>query len=392
MFGGSIGQLAAAVDALDELGDRLSPDELACLFELRSRLEARLCQAVAVFHAAGDGALDGAVSTRAWLLWRARLSGAEAARMIRTGTGLHRVPELADAVAAGRVSIAQADAVIRTVGARLGPFTEHAGTVVDAISGLGVRDTTTVARHWAACHDAHHHREPDGCGCGVDATPEPPAVHLSALGDAWRLDGTFDPADGETIATAIALFAPADPGHATAAQRRAMGLVAACRFALDHRTHPRPARFRPHLVVHTTPGLTVGTTPTGQVIDPATVHTLACDAERSTVVCDRDGVMLHYGRRTRIIPTGLRHAVLTRDQHCRYPGCDRPASWCDVHHVHHWAHGGPTDLANLVLVCGRHHHLLHQPGWHARLHPDATLTITTPTGTTHTSRPPPRTP
>jgi hypothetical protein len=48
-----------------------------------------------------------------------------------------------------------------------------------------------------------------------------------------------------------------------------------------------------------------------------------------------------------------------RDSHCRFPGCDRPPSWCDAHHVRHWADGGPTSLDNLLLLCRRHHRLVH---------------------------------
>ncbi|HEX9313752.1 MAG TPA: HNH endonuclease signature motif containing protein, partial [Actinomycetota bacterium] len=44
-----------------------------------------------------------------------------------------------------------------------------------------------------------------------------------------------------------------------------------------------------------------------------------------------------------------------RDHHCTFPECDRPASWCDAHHVIHWTDGGRTDLSNLVLLCRRHH-------------------------------------
>jgi hypothetical protein len=51
-----------------------------------------------------------------------------------------------------------------------------------------------------------------------------------------------------------------------------------------------------------------------------------------------------------------------RDGGCRFPGCDRAASWCDVHHVQHWINGGETAPENLLLLCRRHHRLLHH-GW-----------------------------
>jgi 5-methylcytosine-specific restriction endonuclease McrA len=68
------------------------------------------------------------------------------------------------------------------------------------------------------------------------------------------------------------------------------------------------------------------------------------------------------GRRTPVISPAMRRAVILRDGHCRFPGCDRPHTWCDVHHVVHWAEGGPTALPNLLLLCRRHHRMVHQPG------------------------------
>ena len=65
------------------------------------------------------------------------------------------------------------------------------------------------------------------------------------------------------------------------------------------------------------------------------------------------------GRRTPVVPASMRRAVVVRDRQCRFPGCDRPQSWCDAHHVVHWADGGSTSLSNLILLCRRHHRMVH---------------------------------
>ena len=103
---------------------------------------------------------------------------------------------------------------------------------------------------------------------------------------------------------------------------------------------------------------------------------------------------LDIGRTTRTIPAHLRTAVILRDQHCQFPRCTQPASVCDVHHLIHWAHGGPTSLGNLGLYC-RFHHLIviHRWGWNITRHPDGTTTATAPDGapctpTAHPSKPP----
>jgi hypothetical protein len=94
-------------------------------------------------------------------------------------------------------------------------------------------------------------------------------------------------------------------------------------------------------------------------VDAAVARKLACEASVSRIVLGPRSEPLDVGRRTPVVPHALRRAVVVRDGHCRFPSCDRPHSWCDAHHVRHWADGGSTALNNLVLLCRRHHRLVH---------------------------------
>jgi len=104
--------------------------------------------------------------------------------------------------------------------------------------------------------------------------------------------------------------------------------------------------------------------------------------------------VLAAGRSTRLVTPGQRAALNARDRGCVLPGCDRPPEWCEAHHLIEWIDGGPTDLDNLVLVCRRHHTMLHERGQHLvrertggfRIHPTTQHTPDTP------DRPPPRAP
>jgi len=96
-------------------------------------------------------------------------------------------------------------------------------------------------------------------------------------------------------------------------------------------------------------------------VEPETARRLACDASVMRVVMAGRSEPLDVGRRTPVVPPAIRRAVIVRDRTCRFPGCDRPHTWCDAHHVVHWADGGPTALPNLVLMCRRHHRMVHQP-------------------------------
>jgi Domain of unknown function (DUF222)/HNH endonuclease len=87
---------------------------------------------------------------------------------------------------------------------------------------------------------------------------------------------------------------------------------------------------------------------------------------------------LEVGRATRTVSRAQRTALVVRDGGCGFPGCDRPQSWCEAHHLRHWLHGGPTDLANLTLLCRAHHRAVHEGGWRLGRDPDGRLTATPP--------------
>jgi 5-methylcytosine-specific restriction protein A len=82
---------------------------------------------------------------------------------------------------------------------------------------------------------------------------------------------------------------------------------------------------------------------------------LCCDAQVIPIVLNGAGQPLDVGRATRTIPDGLRRAVTARDRGCAHPGCDRPPSWSEIHHIREWARGGATRLDNLVMLCKVHH-------------------------------------
>src|SRR5436309_7518296 len=92
-----------------------------------------------------------------------------------------------------------------------------------------------------------------------------------------------------------------------------------------------------------------------------TSRRLACDATRVVMQHDADGHITEVGARTCTIPPALRRALQHRDRGCRCPGCALPFG--QGHHIRHWAHGGPTTLSNLALLCRRHHRAVHEEGY-----------------------------
>jgi hypothetical protein len=99
----------------------------------------------------------------------------------------------------------------------------------------------------------------------------------------------------------------------------------------------------------------------GPAVAAETARRIACDAAVITV-SERNGKPLRVGRKTRTIPPPLRRALTARDRGCRFPGCENHR-FVDAHHIQHWARGGETAVANLVLLCRRHHRLVHEGGF-----------------------------
>jgi hypothetical protein len=112
-----------------------------------------------------------------------------------------------------------------------------------------------------------------------------------------------------------------------------------------------------------------GLTGDGTELSVATIRRLACDAEIVPAVLGGAGEVLDVGRTRRLVTLAIWLALVLRDRHCAFPGCTRPPVMCHAHHITHWVNGGATSLANLVLLCGHHHRVIHNSSWEVRLNP-----------------------
>ena len=95
------------------------------------------------------------------------------------------------------------------------------------------------------------------------------------------------------------------------------------------------------------------------------VKRLSCDGGVVRVVDGLDGEPLSVGRKQRRVPAALRRALWARDGGCSFPGC-RHTRFVAAHHVRHWAEGGEASLENTMLLCSRHHRLVHEGGYAVR--------------------------
>ena len=183
-----------------------------------------------------------------------------------------------------------------------------------------------------------------------------------------RIDGLLDAEGGATVRTALAAFMkPIKDDERTHGQRQHDALIELCRQRAGGRRDG--AGPRPQLIIRASldtlagiPGAPAGELERGGTVPAATVQRIACDTAISQIT-GRGELDHELNHASRTIPASTRRALEARDQHCVFPGCDRPLSWCDGHHLIWWIKGGPTELPNLALLCRHHHRMVHEEGW-----------------------------
>jgi uncharacterized protein DUF222/HNH endonuclease len=394
--------------AIDELEIPVERDCLVLSCRLLDKLTAKVVQAVGDYDAADMWSVDGAVSMTAWLRAHTDRVAQDASWMTKTASRLRQLPVTAAAYGDGVLSTGQLKAIVRNISDKtVARFARQEAELVPLLQRLTVGGVSRAMQHWRNRAEADLDDEP---------ADDEQTLHVSRMLDGRReLSGSLNAGTGAVLEAALRLANrpdSEDEPERSPSRRRADALDTVARFFLDHQSVNLGRRHRPHLNVFVnydditsndtgSSGLTDidaaharntdrahGWLADGTVVDAATIRRLLCDAGIHRLVTSAGSAILDYGRTTRTISAAVFAALVARDRCCRFPGCDRPPAWCEAHHLVPWEHGGVTDLANLALFCSRHHHLLHRPGWDAKMRADGTIEITRPTGEPLTSRPP----
>ena len=287
-----------------------------------------------------------------------------------------RLPATAEVFAAGRTGLRHVEVIARLLGSkaavRLSPQ-----QWIDAeaqLAGWAGDYTPTELHKWGkALIDLL-----DQDGEAPDNRP-PVLVNellLTRLPDGGgKLKGRFDDA-AMFDAIAAVMDAHAKPLTAdddrSAGERQAEALADVCGYVLDHGDVPECGGRRPHVNVlirleDLENRARAACLDFGGPVAPESLRMLCCDAAVVPIVMSGKGQPLDVGRITRTIPDGLRRAVAARDRGCSHPGCGRLASWCEIHHLIPWEHGGATKLSNLAMLCKVHHRQIHSTEWICRI-------------------------
>jgi hypothetical protein len=130
---------------------------------------------------------------------------------------------------------------------------------------------------------------------------------------------------------------------------------------------------------------TVCETAEGAPVPLGYARSLIAEATIVVAVAGADGRILNVGRTERLANWAQRYALRAMYRHCAYPGCRVPESQCHVHHLIPWEDGGLSDLGNLLPLCHRHHHRVHDDHWRLTVDEARTLRCYRPDGTLETT-------
>jgi len=327
--------------------------QLITLRRVIDQLELKFSRLAAEFVETDYSDYEGSASPYDWIRFNCHMTSNAAGDRVAVGEQVSDMPESAQAMDAGEIGFAHLTVMARTANA--------VGQAFDETKLLKLaRENSPGKFHYKCLHYRHSVSSKQYAEEQAELA-ETNVLHMNRGEDGtFFLTGFLDPVGGAVVRNALeplARLSGADD-HRLRPQRMADALV-------ELAAHKQKIQMQVTSSVETLLDL-VGApgaeTEFSLPISSKTVERWACDSSLSRVLL-QDSMVIDVGRAQPAIGGPKRRALNARDGHCRWPGCERPASWCDGHHIVYRMHGGGDELDNLVLLCHRHHRMVHEGGW-----------------------------
>ena len=348
--------------------------------ELAAHIAAATCrwlELIAEFDRRAGYEIWGFHSCGAWVAWRCSIDPRSAREHVRVARALENLPLAHEGFRCGELSYSKVRAITRIatpeIEAELVEMARFATAAQLERLVRGYRRAVSLESAEAAHRDRflRCEWEEDGSLCVRGRlAPEDGALFLKAI-EAGR-EAIREREERNSAATQGGSAEPGPPQPVNDAD----ALMEVAEGSLAGGPPPRPAGERHQVVIHAE----------GQVL-AAGGEAPGCRIEDGPAICSEsarrlacDASLVSVGRKTRVVPPAMRRALDARDEgRCRFPGCEN-RRWVDAHHIVHWARGGETKLGNLVLLCSRHHRLVHEGGFSLARKPDGELVFRRPDG------------
>jgi hypothetical protein len=387
-----VGQFDAALRAVDGLvhahptGSRLQ----ALAVELRrvlDRVDVACTRALRAAVASGSPLPDGYLSVSSWWADAGITMRNEGTTRLAQHRVLDELPRFALALAEGALGVAHLRVLAPAVtDGRLELARRDDDVLTDAARKLDPNRFRIAVRHWQSLAD-----DTLGSNLDDDLRWRRRRLRLVQQGDGmWVIEGLLEPLVGDALAEVLrAATPPPGPGDTRNAPQRRHDALADLVVAFQRGDDGAGVHASVNIHVH--PDTGQASTEGGGPLPAWQRDWYLCDSEIRFIAVTDSGEPIGVGSKVKLIPVHMRKAVVARDRCCRFPGCDRPARWCDVHHLVARALGGSNALRNTVLLCRRHHRLVHRLGLRLRFEDDGvTLVVTFPDGIERVDHPPPK--
>jgi hypothetical protein len=316
---------------------------------------------------------DGSSTAIEWITFECKVTRNDAADSIAVGEQLSRMPESIQAMRADEIGFAHMPVVARTAKAVGDAFDEK-------VLLKKARDCSAGKFHYKA-QQYRHSVQPKAYANEQAEQAQSNWFSMSTAKDGrFFIEGNLDAVNGAAVRGALEPLARPSGEHDVRGydQRMADALVEIVTHGGQHNVQLQVTSS-----VETLLGL-VGAQGAEMEfslpVSSKTVERWACDCSVTRVLM-QDSMVIDVGRAKRVVSGPTKRALHARDGHCVWPGCDRPASWCDGHHLVSWIHGGSTDLDNLALLCHRHHRMVHEDNWQIAKTDDGRIMTIAPTTT-----------
>jgi hypothetical protein len=317
-------------------------------------LELKFARAAAEFDKTNWWDHEGFNSAFDWIRIICHMTSHDVWNAFAVGAKSADLPQTVEAMREGDIGYAHVATMARTA--------NDVGPAFDETKLLPLAKVYSPGKFFHKCLHYRHAIDASGYNREQDKLHEKRALRLHTARDGCLLvSGLLDPVGGAIVRSALEPLSQRSGEHddRTVEQRYADGFV-------ELATSGKPVEIQVTATVETLKGLAGAAAAEMEFSLPIakdTVQRMACDCSVTRVLLDQESAVIDMGRSKRVISPTMRSALKVRDGHCQWPGCEREASRCDGHHLVHWINGGETNLGNLVLLCKRHHRMVHEGEW-----------------------------
>jgi hypothetical protein len=329
--------------------------ELMRLARERDLIDLRFSLIASDFAATDHYDKEGYISPIDWIRFNCHMTANAAADRVAIGERIGELTESTDAMVSGRIGFAHMTVITRTANALGERFKES------ALLDKALENSPGKFHH--ICRHYRHAADRKGYEAEQAELVENRSLSLSTVEDGSLLiNGVLDPIGGAALRTALEPLARKSGAHDERKRERRMA------DALVELASGGEQRAQIQVTSSIETLLGLAGAPAAEVefslpVSSTTVERLACDSSVVRVLLDSESTVIDVGRSKRVVSDPARRALRARDGSCRWPGCDRHASRTAAHHLVHWIHGGTTNLDNLILLCHRHHWMVHEGKW-----------------------------